>query len=341
MTIRIVGVGKALPARVLTNADLEKMVDTSDQWIVDRTGIRERRIAAPHESAASLGTDAARMALRTAGLGPEDIDLVLCATCTPDGMFPSSASLIQDAIGARGVAAFDVNAACAGFIAALSTGARFVEAGAYRRVLVIGVDVLSRIIDWTDRTTCVLFGDGAGAVVIEAAARPGLTPFLIKSDGAAAKFLYAHGPATAPASMAEQEGFCIVMDGREVFRFAVRAMEEISSQVLHAAGLGVADIAYVVPHQANLRIISAVAKALGLPPERMIVNIESYGNTSSASIPVALCEAWEQGKLKESDNLLLVAFGGGLVWGASVVEWARLGCERQGVAGPVAEAASI
>jgi 3-oxoacyl-[acyl-carrier-protein] synthase-3 len=340
MAIQIIGVGKALPERVLTNADLERMVETSNQWIIDRTGISERRIAAPEESSASLGADAARMALRTAGLSADDIDLIVCATCTPDGMFPTSASLIQEAIGARHAAAFDVNAACVGFLAGLATGARFIEAGAYRRVLVVGAEVLSRIIDWTDRTTCVLFGDGAGAVVIEAAERPGLTPFILKSDGSAAKYLYARGPASPSSSVTEAEGFCIVMDGREVFRIAVRAMEDVSSQVLSEAGLGVEDVAYVIPHQANLRIIAAVAKHLGLPPERLMVNLDKYGNTSSASIPVALCEAWEAGRLRPGDNLVLVAFGGGLVWGASVVEWTRLGSERLD-AEPVAGAARV
>jgi len=328
MAVRISGVGKYVPARVLTNADLEKMVDTSDDWIVERTGIRERRIAAAGESAATMGSEAARMALTTAGLTPEDIDLVICATITPEGMFPATASWIQEAIGARKAAAFDVNAACVGFVAALATAAQFIDAGTYKRVLVVGSEVLSRITDWTDRSTCVLFGDGAGAVVLEASDREGRMPFVLGSDGAGARLLYARGPASAPASPTESESFCIVMDGREIFRFAVRAMEEASRQAASLAGLGLDDIAYVVPHQANLRIIAAVAKALALPPERMIVDVEKYGNTSSASIPLALCEAWEQGKLKEGDNIALVAFGGGLVWGASIVEWARLGCEQ-------------
>jgi len=330
MTVRITGVGKHLPARILSNADLEKMVDTSDQWIVERTGIRERRLAAPDESAASMGTQAARMALQTAGIRGDEIDLIVCATCTPDGMFPATACLIQDAIGARGATAFDVNAACTGFIAALTTAAQFIDASSKRRALVIGSEVFSRIIDWTDRSTCVLFGDGAGAVILEAADGKGPTPFVLKSDGAGYKLLYARGPASPRSSPIESEGFCIVMDGREVFRFAVRAMEEACRQVLDVAGLSIDDATYIVPHQANQRIITAVGKSLGVPPERMIVNLEKYGNTSSASIPLALCEAWEEGRLKEGDNLILVAFGGGLAWGASIVEWAKLGSEQHG-----------
>lgn len=325
MTARIVGVGKYLPSKVLTNADLERMVETSSEWIVDRTGIRERRLAAEDESTASMGTEAARMALQTAGLSPDQIDLIICATCSPDGMFPASASLIQEALGAHHAAAFDINAACTGFLAAMATGAQFINAGVYERVLVVGAEVLSRIIDWSDRGTCVLFGDGAGAIVLEKGETGGVGPFVLKSDGSGARLLYARGPASSRASVAESEGFCIVMDGREVFKFAVRAMEEVTRQAIDQAGLTVEDIDFVVPHQANQRIISAVGKAMNLPPERMISNVEKYGNTSSASIPLALCEAWEAGRFKAGDRLALVAFGGGLVWGASLVEWTGLG----------------
>jgi 3-oxoacyl-[acyl-carrier-protein] synthase-3 len=267
------------------------------------------------------------MALRSAGLDADSIDLVICASCSPDGLFPATASLIQDAIGARNAAAFDVNAACVGFVAALATGTQFINAGVYERVLVVGSEVLSRIVDWTDRTTCVLFGDGAGAVVLERAETGGTRSFVMKSDGAAARMLYARGPASPPTAV-EADGFCIVMDGREVFRFAVRAMEDVSRQAIGEAGLSVDDIAYVIPHQANQRIIAAVARSMNLPPERMFSNVERYGNTSSASIPVALCEAWEEGRLRPGDNIAFVAFGGGLVWGASIVEWTGLGCER-------------
>ena len=326
MAARIVGVGKYLPSRVLTNAELESMVDTSDEWIVDRTGIRERRIAADEESAATMGAEAARMALQTAGLQPDQIDLIICATCTPDGMFPASASLIQDALGAPNAAAFDVNAACTGFLAAFATGAQFVNAGVYERVLVVGSEVYSRIIDWTDRSTCILFGDGAGAVILESGETGGAKSFVLKSDGSGANLLYVRGPATSPASSAlAGESFCIVMDGREVFKFAVRAMEDVTREAAEKAGIRVEDIDYLVPHQANLRIMTSFSRALGLGPERMISNVARYGNTSSASIPVALCEAWEEGRLKPGDRLVLVAVGGGLSWGASVVEWTGTG----------------
>lgn len=325
MAARVVGVGKCLPDRVLTNIDLERMVETSHQWIVDRTGIHERRIAADDETAATLGAGAARMALQTAGLAPTDVDLIICATCSPDGIFPATASVIQETLGARNAAAFDVNAACAGFIAALAAGTQFINGGAYQRVLVIGSEVLSRIVDWHDRGTCVLFGDGAGAVVLEQAESGGLSSVVLKSDGGAAKLLYARGPGSSPLTVTESEGYCIVMDGREIFRLAVRAMEDASRQAIAKAGLSVDQIDYVVPHQANQRIISALAKSLGVPAERVIVNVEKYGNTSSASVPVALCEAWEQGRLEAGDRLLIVAFGGGLAWGASVLEWTPLG----------------
>jgi len=325
MAARIIGVGKYLPQRVLTNRDLEKLVATSDDWIVERTGIRERRMAADHEGAASMGAEAARMALKTAGLHAGDIDLVICATCTPDGFMPASASLIQHAIGATNAAAFDVNAICVGFVAALATGAQFINAGVYQRVLVVGSEVISRILNWQDRGTCILFGDGAGAVVLERAESGGAGSFVLKSDGSGSGLLYARGPASPPDWMPQAEGYCVTMDGREIFKFAVRAMEEASRQALSMAGLGVSDVDYVIPHQANQRIIAAVGKALGVPEERMVSNVESYGNTSSATIPIALCEAWEDGRLQPGNRLVLVAFGGGLVWGASVVEWTGLG----------------
>jgi 3-oxoacyl-[acyl-carrier-protein] synthase-3 len=326
MAARIVGVGKYLPAKVLTNADLEKMVETSDEWITERTGIRERRIAAEDESAATMGTQAARMALETAKLQADQIDLIICASLSPDGMFPASASLIQESLGAHNAAAFDVNAACNGFIAALTTGTQFIESGAYQRVLVVGAEAISRILDWTDRSTCILFGDGAGAFVLEQGEDGGVGSCVLKSDGSGANLLYARGPASSTSNaVLAGESFCIVMDGREVFKFAVRAMEEVTRQAVDKAGMKLEDIAYLVPHQANLRIMSTFAKGLGFGSERVISNIARYGNTSSASIPVALCEAWEEGRLREGDRLVLVAVGGGLSWGASVVEWTGLG----------------
>ncbi|MGE0688592.1 MAG: beta-ketoacyl-ACP synthase III, partial [Dehalococcoidia bacterium] len=296
MTARIVGVGKALPDNVLTNEDLEKMVDTNDEWIVERTGIRERRIAAADEGTATLGAKAAQMALDTAGLTADDIDLIICATCTGDGMFPASASLIQEALGAKHAAAFDINAVCVGFVTALSTATQFINAGAYERVLVVGAEVLSRIVNWKDRGTCILFGDGAGAVVLERGESGGVGSFLLRSDGSGAKYLYANGPATMPETPLACEGYYMVMDGREIFRFAVKAMEDASRQVIEAAGWKPEDVDLIVPHQANLRIILNTAERLGVPQDRVYVNIQRYGNTSSATIPVALCEAWEDGR---------------------------------------------
>ena len=327
MTARILGVGKHLPERILTNNELARMVDTNDAWIVERTGIRERRIAADDESAATLGAEAARMALRTAAIDAETLDLIVCGTSTPDGIFPATASVIQEAIGASHAAAFDVNAACTGFMVALATGAQFVESGLYKRVMVVGSEVMSRIVNWRDRSTCVLFGDGAGAVILENALGGGPLSFVLKSDGSGAGSLYVRGPTSAPITISEAEGYCMVMDGREVYRFAVRAMEEASRQAIADAGLTLEDIDLAIPHQANLRIMSAVARGIGLVPERMFSNVEHYGNTSSASIPVALCEAWEQSRLHPGDHVLITAVGGGLAWGASVIEWTALGCE--------------
>jgi 3-oxoacyl-[acyl-carrier-protein] synthase-3 len=329
MGARIAGIGKALPARILTNADLEKMVETSDEWITERTGIKQRRIAGDGETTATLGAEAARGALQTAGLEASDIDLVICGTVTPDWQFPSTASLIQDMLGARNAGAFDVNAACVGFLSGYSAAAGMINGGICRRVLVVGSETLSRIVNWQDRSTCVIFGDGAGAVVLEASESGGPASVVLRSDGSLGRILYARGSAT-PMTATDAEGFCIVMDGREIFKVAVRAMEDAARQAIGDAGLRLEDIDYVVPHQANARIIASVVKGLGLPPEKVIINVSKYGNTSSASIPLALCEAWEEGRLQPGDNLVLVAFGGGLAWGATVVEWTGLGRQAAG-----------
>jgi 3-oxoacyl-[acyl-carrier-protein] synthase-3 len=337
--VRISGVGHALPDRILTNADLESMVETSDEWIVERSGIRERRIAQPHESSSTLGTEAARAALASAQLEANEIDLIVVGTSTPDGMFPATASRIQDALGASRAGAFDVNAACAGFLAALSTGMQFVAGGGARRVLVVGAETMSRILDWTDRNTCVLFGDGAGAVVLERAevGEPGaLEACVLRSDGSLANLLYCGGPA-APALAGPPSGPYIVMDGRNVFRQAVTAMSQTAADALVQAGLRVEDIALCVPHQANIRILDAVARNLGLPQERVFVNLDKYGNTSSASIPIALSEAEAAGRLTPGDHVLLLAFGGGLSWGAVVIEWSGV---RASLAAPVEAAAA-
>ena len=338
---RITGVGRAVPPRVLTNHDLEQMVNTSDEWIVERTGIRERRIAAPDETASTLGAQAAKRALASAGIGGETIDLVVVGTCTPDGMFPAVASRIQDAIGAQHAAAFDVNAACTGFLSALGVASQFIASGSAQRALVVGTETMSRIVDWTDRATCILFGDGAGAVVLERSVEgePGrVDAMLLRSDGSQAGLLYATGPCTTPAESLAQEAH-IVMDGGGVFRRAVLAMVDVSRDALAEAGLTIDDIALCVPHQANLRILTAMAERVGLPMERVFVNLDRYGNTSSATIPLALAEAEAEGRLHPGDRVLLTAFGGGLSWGAIVVEWA--GVRVPGVGAPAeARAAS-
>jgi 3-oxoacyl-[acyl-carrier-protein] synthase-3 len=324
---RIAGIGKYLPQRIMTNLDLEKMVETSDTWIQERTGVRERHIAADHETASTMGIEAAKQALAQAAIDPADLDLIICATTTPDGMFPAAASLIQDGLGARHAGAFDINAACVGFLSALATASQFIESGTYKRALVVGSEVLSRIVDWTDRGTCVLFGDGAGAVVLEASDRGGPLSFVLHSDGSGAAALYATGPCSA-AEAAAAKRYYIAMDGRHIFKFAVKAMEQATREAVASAGLTVKDIDLLIPHQANMRIIDATAKALDLPPERTVVNVDRCGNTSSASIPMALREAWEQGRLHEGDRVVFVAFGGGLVWGAMLLEWAPVGPVR-------------
>ena len=321
---RIAGLGKYLPEHIRTNADIEKLVDTTDAWIQERTGVRERRIAADDESASTMGLQAAHQALEQAEVDPAELDLVLAATTSPDGMFPATASLIQDGLGAGKAGAFDVNAACVGFLSALATGSQFIETGTYKRVLVVGTEVLSRIVDWTDRDTCILFGDAAGAVVLEASDRGGPLSFVLHSDGSGADKLFAHGPATRK-DIADRDCHFISMDGRHIFKFAVQAMESAAREAIEAAGMNVDDIDLIVPHQANARIIRATAKALGLPEERAMVNVDRYGNTSSASIPVALREAWEEGRLHEGDRVVLMTFGGGLSWGSMVLDWAPLG----------------
>ena len=270
---RIAGLGKYLPKHIRTNADIEKLVDTSDSWIQERTGVRERRIAADNESASTLGIQAARQALEQAEVEPKDLDLVLTATTSPDGMFPATASLIQDGLVARKAGAFDMNAACVGFLTALATGSQFIETGTYKRVLVVGTEVLSRITDWTDRDTCILFGDAAGAVVLEASDRGGPLSFVLHSDGSRASKLFAHGPATRN-DVADRDCHFISMDGRHIFKFAVQAMESAAREAIAAAGMEIDDVDLLVPHQANVRIIHATAKALGLSVTAKGVEVE-------------------------------------------------------------------
>jgi 3-oxoacyl-[acyl-carrier-protein] synthase III len=323
---RIAGVGHYVPSRVLTNEDLERMVDTSDQWIRDRTGIVERRIAAPDETASTLALNAARVALERARMDPADLDLVIAATTTPDGMFPSVASLVQDGLGARRAGAFDVNAACVGFLSALAAGSQFIAGGGAKRVLVAGTEVLSRIVDWEDRGTCVLFGDGAGAVVLEAAEFGGPLGFVLHSDGSKRDALFAEGPCGPRDADGNGPLSCYInMDGPAIFKFAVHAMTNAVREAAGRASVGIGDIDLLVPHQANLRIIQGTGKALGIPAERTMVNIQRYGNTSSASIPIALSEAYAEGRLHEGDTVVLCAFGGGLAWGSMVLEWSTTG----------------
>lgn len=321
----IVGWGKYVPPKVVTNADLSRSVDTTDEWIVTRTGIRERRVAGPKESAATMGFAAAREALEVAGVLPTDIDLIICATATPEYSFPSTASLIQDALGATKAGAFDLSAGCSGFVYGLSLAAQVIQGGGHKIVLVVGAETLSRITNWQDRGTCVLFGDGAGAAVLQASnERGGVLSSLVRSDGSGGDLLMIPaGGSHTPASMQTiQQGLhYIQMNGREVFRFATRVIDKATREVVEKAGLTLNDIQLFVPHQANLRIIQAATRSLELPDDRVFVNLDRYGNTSSASIPIALCEAFENGRLKRGDKIVLVGFGAGLTWAAAVVEW--------------------
>ncbi len=321
----LVGWGKYVPSKVLTNDDLARIVDTSDEWIVSRTGIRERRIAGPKDTAASMGLAAAKEALEQAGVRPHEVDLIIVATATPEHVFPATACLIQDALGAVNAGAFDLLAGCTGFMYALALGAQTIRSGAHNVVLVIGSETLSHILDWNDRTTCVLFGDGAGAVVLRAGSSAGgVLSTLCRSDGSGGDLLIVPaGGSKLPASQRtiDQNLHVIKMNGREVFRFATRIMDKSAREVAACAGVDMDDVELIIPHQANMRIIRAAARALKLPEDRFFVNLQYYGNTSSASIPIAICEAVEQGRLKPGDHCVLVGFGAGLTWAAALVKW--------------------
>ena len=321
----VVGWGKYVPRRVLTNDELAQMVDTTDEWIRTRTGIVERHIASRDESTSSMAIEAAYQALEMAGLRPIDLDLVIVATITPDHIFPATACLVQDALGARSAAAFDLSAGCAGFVYGLSVGADLIAKGAYKNVLVIGAETLSRIVDWEDRNTCVLFGDGAGAVILQGNdAEGGVLSSVLRADGSGGDLLHMPaGGSKHPPSLDTLAGglHTLQMRGREVFRFAVRAIPDVTRDVLAQAGLSLSNIKLIIPHQANQRIIDASARALDLPPDIMYSNLERYGNTSAASIPIALCEAVEEGRLQRDDVVVLVGFGAGLTWAAATVRW--------------------
>lgn len=325
LPVGIVGTGSYLPAHVMTNADLEKIVETSDDWIVSRTGIRERRIAAADEATSDLAAAAARKALESAGVAAEAVDLIVVATITPDMPFPSTACFVQDKIGAKRAFCFDVEAACSGFIYALEVGYRFLASGGGKTALIIGAEKLSSVTDWGDRTTCVLFGDGAGAVVLRApAAGRGIIGTVAGSDGALAGLLNIPGGGSrhpaSPDTLAKGLHF-MKMQGNEVFKHAVRCMCEAGQTVLARHALKAADVRWVIPHQANLRIIQAISNRLGVGLDRFCVNLDRVGNMSGASIPVALDEAVREGRMTTGDLLLFVAFGGGFTWGATVLEW--------------------
>jgi len=321
----ITGWGMAVPSRVLTNADLEKMVDTDDDWIQSRTGIRQRHIASEEESTASLAMDAALNALRVANLNPGDIELIIVSTSSPEHVFPATACLVQDRIGATHAGAFDLSAACSGFIFAMNMATQAIRSGSIKNAVVIGAETLSRFVNWEDRDTCILFGDGAGAFVLQAGDEPGgVLSAVMRSDGSGANLLSVPAGGsrlpTSPETILNKQ-HTIHMNGREVFRFATRVMAQATREVVASAQLKIEDVQLVIPHQANLRIIESAMRGLEIPTDRCFINIERYGNTSTASIPIATCEAIQQGRLQSGDNTVFVGFGAGLTWGAALVRW--------------------
>jgi len=306
----IIGIGRYLPERIVTNKELEQRMDTSDEWIRTRTGIEERRIASDDMDTSDMGYIAAKRALDDAGISPEQIDFILVATVTPDRAFPSVACMLQEKLGAVRAAALDVSAACAGFMYAMVTAKQFIETNTYKYVLVVGVEKLSKIVDWNDRNTAVLFGDGAGAVVMgKVSEGRGIVSFELGADGTGGKYLY-------------QDDY-VVMNGREVFKFAVRQMGESCIRVLEKAGLTKADVDFLIPHQANIRIMEAARERLELPIERMSITVNKYGNTSAASIPISIVEEVEAGRIQDDDLIIMVGFGGGLTWGAIALRWGK------------------
>jgi 3-oxoacyl-[acyl-carrier-protein] synthase III len=310
MGVGFLGVGHFVPPKIVTNHDLEKIVDTNDEWIRTRTGIEERRIADDDIKTSDMAFHAAASALESANIKAEELDLILVATVTPDSSFPSIACLIQDKLGAANAAAMDVSAACSGYIYAMTIAKQFIETKTYKKILVVGAEKLSKITDWTDRSTCVLFGDGAGAVVLgEVSEGRGILAHELGSDGTGGKHLY------------EDPNKLIIMNGREVFKFAVRKMPEASVNVIEKAGLKKEDVDYLIPHQANIRIMEAARQRLGISEDRMNQSIKKYGNTSAASIAIALSESFKEGKIKDDDIIVLVGFGGGLTWGSMAIRW--------------------
>jgi 3-oxoacyl-[acyl-carrier-protein] synthase-3 len=334
----VTGWGRYAPSQVLTNADLERMVDTSDEWIVSRTGIRERRVAAAHETTASMAAVAGLRAIRTAGIEPDEIDLILLATLTPDYWMPSTAALVKEAIGNTRAAAMDIAAACSGFVYAFATAQAYIVGGLAKHVLVIGAELLTRFLDYTDRSTCILFGDGAGAVVLSASTEPGGAlgvEMTTEPQGAYMIWLPAGGAKSPPSAATISRGeHYIRMEGNQTYRFATKTMATTAVESVHKSGLTADDIDLFIPHQANIRIVEAVAKGLNLPMSKMYVNLDRYGNTSAASVPIALAEAVNEGRIGVGDNVVLVAFGAGFTSGAVTINWTA--DPARGVAGDAA-----
>ena len=324
-TVSIIGTGSYVPEKVLTNADLAKLVDTTDEWITSRTGIKERRIAAEGENTSDLAAKAAQAAMDNAGITADEIDLILVATVTPDMFFPSTACFVQSKIGAKNAACFDVSAACAGFLYALEIAQQFITSHTYDTILVIGAEKLSSIVDWTDRNTCVLFGDGAGAAILRhRGGGHGVISTYMASDGGLSDILYIPGGASrSPVTKdnADQRLNCIKMNGKETYKHAVTSMLDAATRALADANLKPSDLACIIPHQANLRIIEAIASRMDIPMERFVINLDRYGNTSAAAVAIALDEANRTGRMEVGDYVLLVVFGGGLTWASSVIQW--------------------
>jgi len=326
MRAGIIGIGSYLPEKIVSNTDLEKIVDTTSEWIVERTGIMSRRIAEAHLSSSDLGAEAAKLAIKDANLQPEDIDMIISASSSPDCTFPATACIIQEKIKAKSAAAFDIQAACTGFVYGVTIAAQFIMTGAYKNVLVVGSEVLSKITDWQDRNTCILFGDGAGAVVVSQVQSGGIIASYLGADGSGGNLLkIPAGGTREPASIetVKNRKHYIKMNGNEVFKFAVKVFENSTKKVIKEANLTPDDIDLIIPHQANFRIIDAAVKRLNISMERVVINLDKYGNMSSASIPVALHEAFYTGRIKKGDKVVLVAFGAGLTWGAVLMEWNR------------------
>lgn len=315
---RIVGTGAYLPAKVLTNQDLERMVDTSDEWIYARTGIRQRHIAADDEQTSDLALAASRRALETAGIDATDLDLVVVATTTPDMVFPSTACILQAKLGTRNCPAFDMQAVCSGFVYGLATADQFIRSGQYRNALVVGAEIYSRILDWSDRATCVLFGDGAGAVVLQKSGTPGIISSHLHADGTHVNMLSV--PGTVSGGKVSGRPF-VQMDGQSVFKFAVKVLDEVAQEALVANKVATGEIDWLIPHQANIRIIQATARKLGIGMEKVIATVDRHANTSAASIPLALDEAVRDGRIRTGQRVLLEGVGGGFTWGAVLLQW--------------------